>query len=248
MENLNFKIIWVDRLESTNTYLANMLVEKEYAAGTVLAACEQQKGRGVDGNRWESQPGMNLTFSIFLRPAFIHPSGQFLLNKIISLAMCDFAGLHLDPTKCKVKWPNDVYYNLNKLGGVLINNTIHHEKIDKAIVGIGLNINQVNFSDELPNPVSLKKISGVTYDLEQCLNDILVKIKFRYQQAVRHGAKLDNDYLGELLFLGEERRFEYEDSPIAATIVGVDEFGRLMLKKYDGEVLFCDLKQVKFLI
>lgn len=161
-------IIRLDTTASTNAAAAAM--GNEAADGTVVTAAEQTAGRGQRGNSWESEPGKNLTFSIVIRRGFQAPR-QFELSMLVSLGLTSALSKHLDPDRVKIKWPNDIYFDDRKLAGILIENTVSASGIERSIAGIGLNVNQTEFRSDAPNPVSMKQITGETYDLESVLEE-----------------------------------------------------------------------------
>lgn len=169
-------IVWVDEATSTNSLLAQQC--DELLHGTVIAARRQTAGRGQRGNSWESQPDSNLTFSLLLRPQTILAARQFELSMIVSLGVCD-ALSEASGLAFKVKWPNDIYVGDKKICGILIENSLEGNRIGRSIAGIGININQERFLSDAPNPISLKNLTGHTFDLEQLLCNVCETILSR---------------------------------------------------------------------
>ncbi len=151
-------IIELDSVDSTNSYLKNLLSNsKPLPDGTVIMADHQYAGRGQSNNEWQTEYGKNLTFSIYLKPNFLTLNHQFNLNKAISLGINDCLRTIIGEG-CKIKWPNDIYYENQKLGGVLIENITSGSNIKASIIGISLNVNQITFSENLNNATSISKI------------------------------------------------------------------------------------------
>ena len=154
MQNNTFSALFVGQktvklkeIDSTNNYLKNLLSNYEpVAEGTVIMADYQFAGRGQHENKWQSKAGENLTFSIYLKPNFLHPNLQFYLNKSISLGVSDCI-TQLIQEDCYIKWPNDIFVNNSKIGGILIENTLRGNLLKDSVIGIGLNINQKHFED-----------------------------------------------------------------------------------------------------
>ncbi len=163
-------IEWLDSCTSTNTELAG---RPDAPGGFVIATRTQTAGRGQRGNTWEAEPGANLTFSQLLRPRTIEAARQFELSMIVSLAITDTVDALFDeadsPLRTEIKWPNDIYVADRKICGILIENTLTGRHIDRAIAGIGLNVNQTRFVSDAPNPASLCQFTGRTYKLEPLL-------------------------------------------------------------------------------
>jgi BirA family biotin operon repressor/biotin-[acetyl-CoA-carboxylase] ligase len=145
-------------VDSTNNFLKELLSNSTpLVEGTVIMAENQYAGRGQQHKSWHTEPGKNLTFSILLMPVFLPVEDQFDLTRVVSLGVFD-ALWPITGNKLKIKWPNDLYYGDNKLGGILIENIIQSGKIKASVIGIGLNINQESFPPYLPNPKSYMKI------------------------------------------------------------------------------------------
>ncbi len=166
-------VIWLDRIDSTNSEALRRLPELPH--GTVLAAREQTAGRGQRGNTWFTEPGKNLTFSIVLKygPGGLEPlaaADAIWLNYLISVAVVDFLQSHA--IWCKVKWPNDVYVGKNKICGILIENVLAGDRLAASVIGVGLNINQKEFP-QLANATSLWSLTGETHSLKACLSKVL---------------------------------------------------------------------------
>ncbi|MBE0662747.1 MAG: biotin--[acetyl-CoA-carboxylase] ligase [Bacteroidales bacterium] len=242
-------IIHVQSVSSTNTHAAEVISRNEAVNGMVINALEQTEGKGQNQNRWESRAGENLTFSIVVQPTGLPSSKQFLLNKMASLALKDFVQAHLTDSDIRIKWPNDIYCNNRKIAGILINNTILGEKITWTILGVGINVNQTVFLSDAPNPVSLKMISGIHYDLELCLKMLCHYIEIRFKQLLeKKYTKIDQDYIGSLYRFGMLSDFVYKGQAIKAKITGIGEFGHLELETLQGRKLSCDLNEVKHVI
>ena len=175
-------LLTLKEVDSTNNFLKNLLSNsKPLPEGTVIMAESQFAGRGQQQNKWHSEPGKNLTFSLLLRPSFLSVNDQFDLVRAMSLGVFD-ALQPLLGDQLKIKWPNDIYYADKKLGGMLIENLLQGAQIKNAIIGIGLNINQEHFPGEAGNAVSLKQILQKNYDLRGLLADICNHIEAYYRR------------------------------------------------------------------
>lgn len=239
-----------DSLESTNKYceLLDMNEVKEF---TVICAREQTAGIGQRGNCWHSEAGSNLTFSMVLKPEFLPVENQYMLTKAVSLGLVEGIEPYLPNTMVRIKWPNDIYVGNKKICGILISNKVKGANLSVSIVGIGLNVNQTVFPDWVPNPVSIKQVSGRDESLEMVLKRVVDAVELRYIQ-LRDGwfsgvEEMDKEYLSRLLFLGREMPYKYHEKEIMATIVGVNRFGHLELVTDSGDTITCQLKELKFL-
>ena len=137
-----------EMLPSTNQYAQELLSKSKPVEGTVISAQNQHAGRGQIGSSWEAAPGQNLTLSIILYPQFLAIQHQFQLNQSISLGVRDFIAKYVQKP-VKIKWPNDIYVNEKKIGGILIQNTLSGSSIQSTIAGIGINVNQKHFESML---------------------------------------------------------------------------------------------------
>jgi BirA family biotin operon repressor/biotin-[acetyl-CoA-carboxylase] ligase len=210
----------------------------------------QTKGKGVNTNSWESEAKKNLLFSLAIHPENLMPSQQFMLTKAISLAMIDAISLYLDTDKLSIKWPNDIYYEKSKLAGILTINTINGNEIEISIIGIGLNVNQLIFTKGLPNPISLAQITNKEYETPDVLNNLLLAINDRLTQLreidLHHFISFE--YLSKLFQLESWENYKIKRNMQKARILGVNNYGQLILEIKDGEILHYDMKEVEFII
>ena len=154
--------------ETTSTN--DLAREERYGHGDVICAERQTAGRGQRGHTWTSPEGVNLLFSVVLCPTFLPAGEQFLLSQAVALALVDTLGTcGID---ARIKWTNDIYVGDMKICGILIENSFSANRIDRAIVGIGINVNQTEFRSDAPNPVSMAMLTGRTYDLGNLLGDV----------------------------------------------------------------------------
>ena len=241
-------IIRLSETESTNSYAIDMLSKARPDEGCVIIADYQTRGKGTDTNTWESEKGENLTFSLILYPKF-DAGQQFILNKAISLGISDFLRTKLPQSEISVKWPNDIYIGDKKACGILIQNSVIGNHLDYVIVGIGLNVNQMLFTGNAPNPVSIKMVTGINYDLNELLPELLQCIFEKYAQVRPETTrKIETEYHKALYRLMEWHEYNYKGAKIQARITGTTDYGQLVLETETGQVITCDMKEVKFFI
>ncbi|MDD5507119.1 MAG: biotin--[acetyl-CoA-carboxylase] ligase [Bacteroidales bacterium] len=243
------RIIYLDRVSSTNAIALRLMEEHSYPEGCLFVAHTQYAGRGMGVNKWESEPGKNLTFSVVLFPDFLPVERQFMLNKMVSLALHDFISRLSLQAAVTIKWPNDIYLGERKAAGILINNVIQGASLVRSVAGIGLNINQEVFRSDAPNPVSLKNLTGKELRLERCLTDLCQDLDRRYEE-LRMGMfrQMDRDYLERQYRRGGFFPFLFHGKNIRASIESVDTFGRLVLLTAEGERILSDQKEITFII
>ncbi|MCR8560821.1 biotin--[acetyl-CoA-carboxylase] ligase [Mucilaginibacter sp. BJC16-A38] len=240
--------VTIKEVDSTNNFLKELASNsKPVIEGTVIMAESQYAGRGQQQNGWHAEPGKNLTFSLLLKPAFLAITDQFDLTRAVSLGVFDV----LQPLlghQLRIKWPNDIYYSDQKLGGMLIENMIQGGQIKNAIVGIGLNINQEQFPKNLPNAVSVKQILHRDYDLKILLSEICRHIE-KYYLDLKAGkiSFVRNEYLNRLYRLNEEKVYRSKDGIFKGIIRDVKDNGILVVENNNKEEIEFSLKEIEFL-
>ena len=247
------EIHWFDTLDSTNNY-CKLLDPNTVGEFTVICAHSQTAGIGQQGNVWVSEPDKNLTFSVILKPTFLAADEQYNLTMALAVAVAESIDAVLSKFKIQnptlIKWPNDIYVGDRKICGTLVTNQLSGNSISQSICGIGLNVNQTVFPDWLPNPTSLKQLISTDSDLEPLLQNILENLRDCYQQLKDHEGTDDIKarYMSRFYRLGIEADYIYNDSPIRATITGIDRYGHLQLITATGQQLTCGMKEIKFVI
>lgn len=220
----------------------------QYVEGDIILAERQTAGRGQRGHTWESREGENLTFSLLLEPQFLSPSEQFLISECVALGVCD-ALLHYG-IEAQIKWTNDIYIGDRKLAGILIEHKLQGSALARTVAGIGLNVNQKAFSDDLPNPISMAQATGREFDREEVLQTVATSLMARYEQLREGGAKeLQSGYHQRLYRLGQEHCYALPDgSRFRGIIRGVEPTGALRIENERGELLSFLFKEVEFVI
>lgn len=229
---------------STNEEAQKLLKNNKTIDGEVVITDAQLSGKGQRGNSWESEPGKNLTFSIILKPPFIKVADQFSLHIITSLAIYDSLYSILG-NKLTIKWPNDIYYEDRKLGGILIENSIRAHSIENSIIGIGLNINQTEFS--VAKATSIAEICIQNVDLNDIMENIMLNLEKRYlmiKQNVKE--QLFSQYKVRLYKYQAEHSYKDAKGTFRGKIVDVNESGQLMIET-DDIIKSYNFKEVEFL-
>ncbi|MBD2699449.1 biotin--[acetyl-CoA-carboxylase] ligase [Spirosoma sp. BT702] len=240
-------IQYLPTCQSTNDEASALIARTDAAEGTLVITDYQTAGRGQRGNLWLAASGQNLTFSLILKPSFLRATEQFWLNMAISLGIYD-ALQPLTGDLLRVKWPNDIYVGSKKLGGILIENTLHGSNIAWSVVGMGLNINQTELSYVTATSLQLESPLPNGYDLSGLLRMLCTTIEQRYLQ-LRSGQReeLKNNYLQILYRYQEEQLFESQGRHFRGTIIGVDDAGRLAVVE-NGDVRYFGFKEVSFIL
>ena len=225
-EDRFFKIL--DTVDSTNNYAMARVQAGMASHGMTWFAHEQTAGKGQRGKGWETQPGKNIAMSLVLQPDFLDARQQFCLSATIALTCFEFfSGYAGDETK--IKWPNDLFWRDRKAGGVLIENVFHGKKWKWAIVGIGININQVNFGKAVKNPVSLKQITGKEFDTVALAKELYaLLIKKIPELTAKSFDKILEDYNTHLYKLNKNVLLKKEGSIFETVIKAVSAEGKLL--------------------
>lgn len=240
--------IFLSDVSSTNSYALSMLNNVNVAEGTIIQANYQTQGKGQRGLQWSALQGLNLTFSVILKPSFLPLTKLFYLYQISALACFDsltelINNSHID---IKIKWPNDILIDKRKIAGILIENNLLNNQINWSVIGIGINVNQLLF-DTSPNAVSLKMLTGHEYDLKFILNRIAFHLE-KYYLALKQ-EKYDlikTNYLNGFLGLNTYLNFEINNQIKAFLVKGISDKGLLLLEDKNGDEIELDVKEVKW--
>ena len=242
------KIFHFDEINSTNVWLYDKMAENADISDMVAVAAHQTAGRGMDKNRWESEAGKNLLFSIALNVKFLEAENQFKISQAVSVAIVETLSQYVDNQQLFIKWPNDIYFGDKKLVGMLIQNTIEGQMMGTTIIGIGLNVNQLQFSKDIPNPISLKMITGKDFDLENLLNSLITNIKNAVEslRSEKNREDINSKYISKLYRYQKWAEFVYQNQVKTLIITGFDKYGRLLLHDKEGAEIVCDVKELQF--
>lgn len=240
------KIIQLLTVDSTNNYAQYLLANELQPEGTLIVSTNQISGRGMHHNTWQSEKEMNLTFSIILYPEFVEFKNIFALNQFVSLAVCSFIN-ELTGLSFKVKWPNDIMFDNQKICGILIENNIRGNRIQSCIVGIGININQTSFPDFTPKATSLKMITSKNYDLNETLKLLCNKLD-EYYTILKQGDYrfLIAEYHQNLFRYNEEHLFKRNETYFKGVIKGVQADGKLLIADEFNTSSVIDVKEIQY--
>ena len=251
---MEFQVIHIDETDSTNLWLRNSL-------GTVLSESSlknslrtvpselcvvaeyQTAGKGCGSTSWESERGKNLTFSMLIHPEGLPANQQFRITELTSVALCETLKHYIYNNKVSIKWPNDIYVDDRKICGMLIENRLQGNVIKDSIIGIGLNVNQREFKSDAPNPVSLYQLTGQETDLDELLNRFLTAFDTVWQSKTSCFA-----YREMLFRKGKPYLYKDKTSCFAASLIGVEADGRLILQDETGQQRTYAFKEIQFVI
>lgn len=242
-KSVQFKLINLDVVSSTNTIAREFVQQGQANEGLVIVANEQTAGRGQQGTGWESEYGKNLLCSVVFLPSFLSINQQTWLNMAICLALRD--ALSTYSSRVRIKWPNDIYIGHQKVAGILIENSLQGAQIKNCIVGFGINVNQQQFNET--KATSLIHHTEEQLQLSDLLTLVLKHLQIRYNQLqLQQFKRIKTDYMANLLGLNQELAFEAGGKYFNATIIGVDDDGRLVVKR-SGQIEKFMVKQISML-
>ena len=242
---LGHSIRYFEELESTNTYLKKLPLQ-EIEHGQICLTDHQTRGRGQYERKWETEKGQNLTFSLVLTPA---DTGRFhVLTLACALAIVEKLNEFLNASCAAIKWPNDIILNDKKTAGILTETVFTGNSFDRLILGIGLNMNQQKFSNELDDiatSVSIEK--GEHINREQFLADLLNRIEYKYttweQQQSSLIKTINRNIIGYGQWLGLKIDDELQDELFK--LLGIDENGALLMLNRDGGIDSFSYEQIQ---
>lgn len=225
---------------------AGLALTENAPEGTIIHAGFQSAGRGQKGNKWESERGKNLLFSIILYPTTVSPAEQFIISMAISLGITDY--LRTIINNVKIKWPNDVFAGNDKIAGILIENSIAGDSIVSSVAGIGLNVNQNRFPDFVPKAVSLKMLTGKEFDLTECLTGLSIFLDKRYKQLIAgENMEIKEEYISSLYRLNEQIHFRSAGGEFEGRIISVNQSGCLMVETENGRIRDFAFREIEFI-
>jgi BirA family biotin operon repressor/biotin-[acetyl-CoA-carboxylase] ligase len=203
-------------------------------SGTVVLAEKQTSGKGRKDRVWYSAPDSNLTFSILLTKDKFLSSNSSLINFAASLSVA-FSIENLFQLKTELKWPNDVLLDGKKTSGILIESTSQGNKIDRFVVGIGINVNQPSFQGTFNYPpTSIRNELGRNVERERLLAEILNNFELLLDRIKSNKSEVIADWKAKCKMIGEKISVIENESEKFGIFYDIDEEGFLLLKTRDG--------------
>jgi BirA family biotin operon repressor/biotin-[acetyl-CoA-carboxylase] ligase len=220
--------IYSEEVESTNSVLLDPQFDMDLD-GTVILAERQLGGRGRRDRKWYSAKDQNLTFSILLKRKFDEKKVN-LINFASALSVA-FSLENLYQIRVNLKWPNDVLAGQDKIAGILLESTIKGSRMNKLVIGIGLNVNQTIFqgSFNIP-PTSVKKILDQDVSRERLLSEILNNFEDLLQRVHSDPQSILEDWKSRCRMIGELVSIQDENFSKVGVFEDVDEEGFLLLR------------------
>lgn len=236
-------LISVPELESTNAFAKELLADAKHNS-IVVRTDFQVKGRGLAHNSWESPKGENLLISFGYKPQNLAAHNQFSITQRFSCAL--LACLEEQGIVCQIKWPNDLYYKNRKIAGMLVELAVSNMGVNQCVVGIGLNVNQLKFSGAVPNPCSMKQITGDHTDLEFLAQKLMHFCSVHASSDLGH---IHEKYIQNLYQYKSTASYRDERTGevFQGKITGIDPSGKLQVEHKNGHLLSFMLKEISYL-
>jgi BirA family biotin operon repressor/biotin-[acetyl-CoA-carboxylase] ligase len=235
---LGQRLHYLPRATSTNTVLATLAAE-DAPAGTLVVTDYQEQGRGRRQRRWVAPPRTSLLFSLLFRPNWpaAQASSLIMMSGLAAIAAIE----HTTDLRAALKWPNDVMLAISgswrKTGGILLETEMERDRLQQAIVGVGLNVNMK--ADQLPDAptpaTSLLVAGGHTVSRAMLLARFLETLEEAYAAAAA-GTSPYQAWNERLILRGKMVTIRDEAHTLRGKVVGTDEWGRLLLRVADGTV------------
>ncbi|MFL2593523.1 MAG: biotin--[acetyl-CoA-carboxylase] ligase [Flavobacteriaceae bacterium] len=241
------KIIKLDAIDSTNSYLKKLLNKKSLDDLTVVVSKHQTQGRGRNGNIWSNKPSLNLAFSIYKRFSDFEIDKKFMLNVISSISVYETLKKYnlFDLT---IKWPNDIMTEDKKISGILIENNIRGKKIKHSVIGIGININQSKFKN-LPNATSIFIETGKLNSVETIACELQKILEKNFNLFKINENELIKNYNSLLYKKNETSNFSANDmSKFQGNIIKVGIDGKITIRVSNKQLSKYSESEIKLII
>ena len=235
---MKYRVVHIAETGSTNRWLKEHGGEEDMVVWTDY----QTAGRGCGTNTWESERGRNLLFSVLIHPEDIPANEQFIISMAMSNSIVKVVSPFVE--NVSIKWPNDIYVGDRKLCGMLIENRLQGSVIKDSIIGVGINVNQLRFVSDAPNPVSLANLTGQTYDTAELLQQLFAA----FDEEWTDGEGVRSRYLSQLYRRTGFYRYRDALGEFLAELITVEDDGHLVLRDIDGYSHRYAFKEVSFIV
>ena len=235
-------------VDSTNNYAFSQIHAGLAQHGTAIFAHEQTAGKGQRGKKWVSAAGSAMALSLVIKPAPLALTQQFQLSACVAVSVLEWLETYAGEN-VKIKWPNDVYWKDRKAGGILIESIVRSREhgagstesiVDSresevgswqwAVIGIGININQESFPPDLPNPVSLRQITGKRFDAVEMAKKLCIVFDRWFERLIHEGFEsIYEKYISSLYKRNEKVKLKKGSRVFEATVKSVARDGKLII-------------------
>ena len=238
------KLIKLNAIDSTNEYIK--LNKSLFSQNSlVVYSFNQTNGKGQRGKIWSSQPYKNICISFYNKIEKTSDEMLFKTNLFTSLAVLEILKFY-DIPKLKIKWPNDIMSGNKKIAGILIENSFFRNKIVDSIIGIGLNVNQIDF-DIITGATSMKILKNESFDLNKLFKEFIKKFSLLEHQIKNLSKdKLVKKFTFHLYGLRKKQKFQIGNKVIEGSVLGISDDYRLKVQ-IDKQTKYFDNGQIKLI-
>jgi BirA family biotin operon repressor/biotin-[acetyl-CoA-carboxylase] ligase len=241
------KLIKLSAIDSTNDFLKELSKNETLENFTTVVAEQQLKGKGQMGSSWVTEKGKNLIMSTLIKDVVTNVDQVFHLNVAVSIAIIQVLET-LNIPSLSIKWPNDIMSDGKKIAGILIENRFKSNTTIESVVGIGLNVNQKDYSS-LPKASSMSIVANIEFDIDLILEEFIAKIQANCNYISKNATeKLWTIYLENLFKKGLLMSFEDQHKSVFnGTILGVTHEGKLEVAHQDKTIHYYGIKEITLL-
>ena len=241
------KIIKLDAIDSTNSYLKRLLKKESLDDLTVIISRHQTEGKGRNGNIWVNKPSLNLAFSIYKRFKNFEIDKKFMLNVISSISIYETLKKY-NLNELTIKWPNDIMAGNKKISGILIENNIRGNIINHSIIGIGININQDQFKN-LSSATSIFIETGKLNSVETIAIELQNTLEKNFNQFKINEYELMNYYNSLLYRKNETSNFSANEiRKFQGEIIKVGINGEITIRESNKQLYKYSDNEIKLII
>ena len=219
------KVYYYEAVDSTNAVCKRT---ENVPDGSLFVSDTQTEGRGRLGRKWTSPKGCAIYMSLYLEPKIpVEKVSQLTL--IAGMAVCRAI------RSSRIKWPNDVLLNNKKICGILTEMTAEADRVNRVIIGIGINVNNELFTvDLIEKATSLYRETGIKYRRDKLICDITDEFKTLYEIFLNEGfSALKREYSLKCATLNRQVIIIRNGSEFEARAADIDENGGLIIE-HDG--------------
>lgn len=239
------KLIKLDAIDSTNIYVKELIAKGDIKNYTAVISKYQTNGRGRNNSIWQDEPSKNLNFSLYKEFNSFKIENKFLLNIISSISVFKLLKKY-NLKNLSVKWPNDIMTGNKKISGILIENNIRGKLINYSVIGIGINVNQLNFKN-LPKATSLHIETGVTNSPELMAEELQQILKLNFELMLENPDELLNDYNKFLFEKDKTANFLINGKIFLGKLTKVNKLGEILIRNNDGVIEKFNVDEIKLI-
>lgn len=232
------EVLYFDTIDSTNTK-AQELAEKGYPSGTLVVADKQESGKGRRGRSWVSPSGAGIFMTLMIKPD-INPNNASMLTLVAALAVAK-AITSVTGEEALIKWPNDIVVNGKKVCGILTEMNAQFDYINHIVVGIGINVHNESFPEEISQMASSLMIEagGKRFHRAQIIAETMSYFEQYYDTFLKTQdlSALVREYDELLVNMNKAVRVLDPKEPFDGKAMGITPKGELIVDTWESRKL-----------